>query len=138
MNRVFATIIFGLLTSLDLIMEYLTNIDGLIKFARIISILAVFAFIVFQYFWYRKDKKIAIKKKNKKALIKNFRRFKSEIYYSTPSFQYYIKIYFSDDEILKLIKYKELHLMELSKQINSYESGGIERYEFNRDNNPIS
>ena len=133
MKRLFITVLLGVLMSLDQVMEVFTDLDTVLTAVRIVAVISLVIFLFVQITWYLRDRKEAVIKKQKKNLIKNYRRFKSEISYSKPSFKHYIKKYFTEDEILKLVKFKELKLIELDSKSN-YEVGGIEKYEFNRDN----
>jgi hypothetical protein len=133
MKRLVLNLIASIGMTLQPFFELLTDYENILTIVRIVSVFSLIAFLSLQIYWFRIDKKKKQIKREKKSLVKDYRRFKSEIGYSKPSFLHYIKIYFKDEEILKLIHLKELNFIELDSK-STYESGGIERYEFNRDN----
>lgn len=129
-------LIWNLITSIGMTLqpffELSTNQENVLNTVRILSVISLIAFLSLQIYWFFIDKKRKKIKRENKRLIKDYRRFKEEIFYSIPSFQHYIRKYFTEDEILRLIKFKELKFSDLNSN-STYEMGGINnQYEFNR------
>ena len=133
MKRLVLNLITSIGMTLQPFFELFTDYENILTVVRIISIFSLISFLSLQIYWFKIDEKNKQIKREKKRLVKDYRRFKSGIEHSKPSFLHYIKIHFNDEEILKLIHLKELRFIELDST-STYESGGIERYEFNRDN----